>query len=81
MSVPRELVLYSTDGCTLCEEVLALLLSLPQARGYRLTVTDIALDDALVARYGARIPVLACGGRELEAPIAAADLARWLSPT
>jgi hypothetical protein len=72
------LVLLSTDHCTLCERALDLLLSMPELRGRQLRVIDVATDDALLARYGERVPVLRCGDRELGWPFAAADVARWL---
>jgi len=35
---------------------------------------DVATDDALVHRYGARIPVVTCGTRELAWPFNADDV-------
>lgn len=48
--------LYGTEGCHLCEEALALCLSLmPKAQ---VTVVDIIDDETLVALYRISIPVL-----------------------
>jgi glutaredoxin len=47
-------ILYSADGCHLCEQAMAVL----DALAISYTVVDIALDDELVARFGVRIPVL-----------------------
>ncbi len=54
-----ELVLYSTDHCSLCEEALELLFSMPELAGQSVRVVDVATDDALLSRYGERLPVLA----------------------
>ncbi|WOJ94248.1 glutaredoxin family protein [Congregibacter variabilis] len=53
------LILYSTDGCHLCDEAQALLLEEQKCRkDLRWQVVDIANDDALFDRYGWLIPVL-----------------------
>ncbi len=60
-----DLVLYVRRGCHLCaaaEEMLAPLLRRAQ-RTVRLL--DVDEDPALAARYGLRLPVLVCDGREL----------------
>ena len=65
-------ILYATDYCDLCEQALDLLLSMPELAGAQLSVVDVALDDALAARYGARLPVLLVSlgeaSRELDWP-------------
>ncbi|WP_200892090.1 glutaredoxin family protein [Methyloterricola oryzae] len=72
------LVLFSTEGCHLCEEALALLIPLcgddpPQ-------IIEIAEDDSLLERYGSRIPVLREreSGRELDWPFGADELQAFL---
>lgn len=81
MSDP-ELELYSTSACHLCEQAEALLaLTLPQARlAWQCYVVDIADDDALLERYGVRIPVLRrCdSGAELGWPFDAVQLLAFL---
>ena len=52
------LVLYSTLGCHLCEQAELLLLALPLTEPLVVEVVDISDDDALVQRFGTRIPVL-----------------------
>ncbi len=52
------LVLYSTDHCSLCEEALELLFSMPELAGQSVRVVDVALDDRLLDRFGERLPVL-----------------------
>lgn len=64
----QTLTLLSTAHCALCEQALDLLASMPELRGFALRVLDIADDDALVARYGERLPVLVAGGTELDWP-------------
>ena len=58
--------LYTTLGCHLCSQLEALLATLC-AGEYRLERVEISEDDALMARYGVRIPVLAdAEGNELD---------------
>ncbi len=77
-----DLVLYSTSACHLCEQAEALLMPLVE-RGLLVAVDDVAESDALFARYGERIPVVArpATGDELDWPFTADDLARLLSAT
>ena len=69
-----ELTLYSTSGCHLCESASRLLASMPELVRHPVAVVDIADDEALLARYGTRIPVLACRGREIGWPFNADDV-------
>lgn len=76
----NHLVLLSTTHCTLCEQALDLLLAMPELRGLSLRVVDVADDDALLGRYGARLPVLvAPAGRELDWPFTRDDVAALLT--
>lgn len=70
------LVLYVTRGCHLCDEAGALV----RATAHAWTAQEIGYDDALVARYGLRIPVLRRPdtGAELDWPFDAAALAAFL---
>ncbi|MDH3642660.1 MAG: glutaredoxin family protein [Gammaproteobacteria bacterium] len=72
------IVLYSTDHCTLCDRALDLLLSMPELQGRSLEVVDVAADDALLDRYGERLPVLRFGVRELSWPFSAQDVSAML---
>ncbi len=57
------LILYSTEGCHLCEDAEALLYAAQaQYSPLRWTVVDIADDDALFEQYGWLIPVLQAEG-------------------
>ena len=72
------LQLYSTEHCSLCEQALDLLLSMPEMAGHELLVVDIAGSDELLARYGETIPVLKAGDAELCAPFDRAGIIAWL---
>jgi hypothetical protein len=70
------LILYGTEGCHLCDEAEALL----RQAGLHWESVDIAEDDALLARYGTRIPVLSgANGNELDWPFQQRDLARFIA--
>lgn len=58
----------STAHCSVCEQALDLLTSMPELRGRALDVVDVADRPPLLERYGPRLPVLRCGGRELDWP-------------
>jgi len=72
------LELLSTDHCSLCEQALDLLLSMPDVAGLRLEVIDIAADDQLYQKYGESIPVLRLQEHELAAPFDRAAIVHWL---
>ena len=74
----REIILYTTQHCSLCDAALDVLLSLPEARGFRLTTLDIATNENLLEEFGERIPVIAIGDAQLDAPFDAPTLQRWL---
>ncbi len=69
------LVLLGTRGCHLCDQAEALLRQASAARSLHWEYRDIALDEALVSRYGERIPVLLLpDGRELGWPFSLLDI-------
>ncbi len=51
-----EFILYSSEGCHLCEQALAL--CMPLLTDQQLSVVDIVEDEQLVELYGMHIPVL-----------------------
>jgi hypothetical protein len=51
---------------------------LPESRGRTLKTLDIAADDKLMIEFGHRIPVVAVGDKELDAPFDAERLGHWL---
>jgi hypothetical protein len=63
-------VLYHTQGCHLCEIALELVAPLAAERGWICELCEISTDDALLSRYGIRIPVLRdpASGCELDWP-------------
>ncbi len=65
-----EIILYSKEGCGLCDEVKGEIerLITPQTP-YRLTEIDITSDSDLFAKYRFSIPVLQIGKSVLQAPI------------
>ena len=71
-----DIKLYGTEFCHLCEEAEDVL----QALGVAAEYVDIADDDALVEKYGVRIPVLQRmdTGAELGWPFDAAGVAGFL---
>lgn len=78
LKVSEEVVLYTTQGCSLCDAVLNRLLGDPDFVGLRLSVVDIALDDRLVEAFGADLPVLLYKGRALRSPFAHDEVAEFL---
>jgi glutaredoxin len=67
--------LYGKAGCHLCDEARVEVAAVQAERGFELEEVDVALDPALHARYGERIPVVAIDGRdELELVVDAASL-------
>ena len=54
----RQLLLYTTEGCHLCEQAQALVAPLLPTEEVRLIAVEISDSDELVERYGIRIPVL-----------------------
>jgi hypothetical protein len=78
--VIKSLILYSTEGCHLCESAERLLRSMPELRRTTVDVVDIVDDDVLFSRYGTTIPVVATdAGAELEWPFNADDVLRLVS--
>lgn len=73
-----QLTLYTTLGCHLCERLEALLAVLHHGE-YGLEKVEISESEALMERYGVRIPVLAdAAGEELDLGFEAPRLAAWL---
>jgi len=57
------LVLYTREGCHLCEEMLAEIRHARLGRDCELRLVDVVSDPALAERYGRSIPVLEIEGR------------------
>lgn len=76
----RELTLYGTSACHLCELAEAVLANLLASYPHwQIELVDIADSDALIAEYGQRIPVLSGGGRELNWPFDEASVEAFVS--
>ncbi|CAM2944329.1 glutaredoxin family protein [Vibrio rarus] len=67
-------ILYSTEGCHLCELAQAQLTTC----GIHAKVIDIAFDDELFARYGVTIPVVSVNDSQLNWPFNLQQLQHWL---
>lgn len=74
-----KLLLYGTRSCHLCEQAAAVL----HAAGVTAEYTDIAADEALLEKYGMRIPVLrrVDNGAELGWPFDVPALQRFIAQT
>lgn len=59
--------LYEKAGCGLCAETYRALTRIRMDLALEIERVDIEAEPALFQRYALRIPVLALGGRELDA--------------
>ena len=57
-------VLYSREGCCLCDDARVILERVRRSRPFTLEERDIDRDDALLAAYLERIPVVTIEGVE-----------------
>lgn len=78
-----EIKLYTTLGCHLCEEAHGMLSYMLQndaqlGNQFAVQLVEIANDDALVEKYGIRIPVLSIETQELGWPFDMEELHHWL---
>ena len=60
----RQVVLYSTEDCHLCQEAKNKIERVQRHLRFRFREVDIAADPALLARYVLAVPVVAVDGRE-----------------
>lgn len=56
------LVVWSRDGCPLCDELIADLAPFAADRGLAVAVRDVDDDPQMARRYGHRVPVLTLDG-------------------
>ncbi len=70
----KDLILYSTEYCHLCEQAIEVL----RACGLAFDIVDIAFDDNLMSQFGTRIPVIDKNGSRLYWPFNREDLLRFL---
>jgi glutaredoxin len=58
-------VLYGRPGCCLCDDARSMLERIAGRVSFELAEQDIERDDALLATYLERIPVITIDGREM----------------
>jgi glutaredoxin len=59
----REIVMYTRQGCHLCEEAWEILQRARQRFACTLRQVDVDSDPALAERYGTQVPVVAINGK------------------
>jgi len=75
-----QIILFTTEGCHLCEQAHELLLNIADKQPLEIVLQEIGDDDALVARYGIRIPVVQFPDqRELDWPFSQSDVEAIIS--
>lgn len=75
----HSILLYTKEGCSLCEEARRMLSRLGRRYSMRVTEVDIASDEALLQRYRDTIPVIEVDGRlTLGGRIDESELRQWL---
>lgn len=60
----KTLYLYTTAGCHLCDMALAIVHPLTEQLGVTLELVEISEQEALVEKYGIRIPVIRTEDKE-----------------
>lgn len=74
------LILYSRQGCGLCEEALHLVRSLQGSVAFELKVVDVDSDADLTMRYGDLVPVVeTTDGRRVAPPVTERKLRELLA--
>ncbi len=61
---PVQVLMYTRQGCHLCDDAWALLEALRERYALKLETVDIDTDAELVRRHGERVPVVVVNGRE-----------------
>lgn len=61
-----QIFLYSTLGCHLCEQAKTIVFPVLLKYQFHLNEIDISASDAMIERYGIRIPVLAAAEHTAE---------------
>lgn len=76
----RELILYTTLGCSLCEKAKLEIWPVLEQFQLRLREVDIAEDPELMERFSTRIPVVGLGDSDVvcDWPFTSAQLKEWL---
>ena len=74
-----KLKVYSTDGCSICEQVIDKLFGTSLGEGIELTVVDVSFHEDLLAKYGSDIPVLEIENRLLRSPFDDEEMMAFLN--
>jgi glutaredoxin len=62
-SAPAQVVIYTRQGCHLCEEAQTVLEAAGQRHRLTVRLSDVDSDPVLAARYGLEVPVVEIAGR------------------
>jgi glutaredoxin len=62
-SPPPVVVMFTRQGCHLCEQAWTLLSRLQRRYGFTLTMADVDADPVLAAEHGKHVPVVVVDGR------------------
>ena len=75
----RQLILYTGNHCSLCDQAKMLIYPLLTEYGWTLEEINIANNAALKNKYGSRIPVVVTpGGEEKDWPFTSGQIKREL---
>ena len=74
-----KLKVYSTDGCSRCEQVIDKLFATSLGDGIELTVVDVSFHEDLLVKYGPDIPVLEIENRLLRSPFDNEEMMAFLN--
>ncbi|NOX52729.1 MAG: glutaredoxin family protein [Gammaproteobacteria bacterium] len=69
----------TTQGCSLCDQALDLLICMPEMAGLSLVTVDIADSNELLDKFAERIPVLRRGEHLICWPFDHQAVSAWLS--
>ena len=65
MTPENRLTVYERSGCHLCDDMVSTLSEWKAELGFEIERVDVDTSPDLAARYGAKVPVLACGTIEI----------------
>ena len=65
MTPTHLLTVYERSGCHLCDDMVSTLSEWKEELGFEIERIDVDTSPGLAARYGTRVPVLACGSIEI----------------
>ncbi|HYV39819.1 MAG TPA: glutaredoxin family protein [Gemmataceae bacterium] len=61
---PRQVVMYTRQGCHLCDEAWQLLTDMQAKHALKLTAVDVDSQPDLIQQFGERVPVIVIDGKE-----------------